>query len=229
MEDNQSIGIDFGTTFSLIYLFDGDRPEPVVYNCKTMFIPTKISYSYNSESQEDCWYYGFEAERDTERTTVIDVKRMLGMSAELPNLNDLIEEWKKLGIKIRSSNDTKCFPRDKIEIEFKRNDEDVFYMSPEKLAGNYIKYLVKEVAEVELNQNQKVVITIPANYSSNQRKATLDAAEFAGFNKENVTLLHEPSAAALCYMMQNKRKPVSYNNLLVCDIGGGTFDHQKFP
>ena len=171
-----SIGIDFGTTFSLIYLFDGDRPEPVVYNCKTMFIPTKISYSYNSESQEDCWYYGFEAERDTERTTVIDVKRMLGMSAELPNLNDLIEEWKKLGIKIRSSNDTKCFPRDKIEIEFKRNDEDVFYMSPEKLAGNYIKYLVKEVAEVELNQNQKVVITIPANYSSNQRKATLDAA-----------------------------------------------------
>lgn len=218
-----SIGIDFGTTYSSICLFMEDEPIIQEYNEDFKHIPTKISYHYDTANEKDCWLYGIEAERVENKATIIDIKRMLGISADLPNLQDIISEWKKLGIIIVPSIDDNCFPKGKIRIQFKRNLNNCFYMSPEKLAGGFIKYLVETVANVSITPTLKVVITIPANYSSNQRKATITAAKFAGFKEENVKLLHEPSAAALCYMML-KKNTFQFNNFLVCDFGGGTFD-----
>ncbi|KAK8890762.1 Heat shock protein ssb1 [Tritrichomonas musculus] len=223
MNAKVSIGLDLGTTFSSIYIFEDGRPEPKEYDCHR-FIPTKVSYYYDIINEKDHWNYGFEAEREMDRTILIDIKRMLGISANIPNLHKLIEEWRKLGIIITESHEENVFPKGKIRIQIKRTNNNTFYMSPEEIAGDFIKYMVEKIAEINITPELKIVITIPANYSSNQRRATLKSAMHAGFTKDNIKLLHEPSAAALSYMMLRPQQSFLYNNFLVCDFGGGTFD-----
>ncbi|MGL4741619.1 MAG: Hsp70 family protein [Sarcina sp.] len=90
--------------------------------------------------------------------------------------------------------------------------------TPEYISGVIAKRL-KEIAEFNLNEKvTEVIVAVPANFTSNQRKATRDALKIAGFNK--IDIINEPTAAAIAYGFDN----LENNKVLVYDLGGGTFD-----
>lgn len=215
-----AIGIDFGTTYSSIYFYNKETHVPKGMNDGSFgeFIPTVIAYK--RIKGKDQYYYGNKAYEKSNH--VIDIKRILGMSPSSLLIQDVVDELKAKGIGIRSvANENGCFPREVIQLELKDpNSRTSKWHTPDELASFYLKWLIEEIAEIQINQNLTVVITIPADFSSNQRKAILRASQKA--NIRNVTLLYEPSSAAFCFIQQSERKV--YNRLLVCDFGGGTFD-----
>ena len=89
------------------------------------------------------------------------------------------------------------------------------------VAADILKYLIERVKKVtEMNVSRFVVI-IPANFKQEQRLATKEAIGNAGFNDNEFRILNEPTAAALAYFVDN---PVREENIIVYDLGGGTFD-----
>ncbi|KAK8899242.1 Heat shock protein ssb1 [Tritrichomonas musculus] len=217
----KAIGIDFGTTYSSIYVYNSatHMPEGKKDGEYGEFIPTEIAYKRIKGT--DQYYFGHKAHEKS--NYVVDVKRMLGISSNSILIEDIKEELAARGIGIRSvGNEEGCYPREIVQLQLNPNSRTSVWHTPEELAARYFKWLVEDIAEVQINDNLKVVITIPADFSSNQRKAILRAAGKANFNLKNVTLLYEPSAAAFCYLQRSSKK--IYQNLLVCDFGGGTFD-----
>jgi molecular chaperone DnaK len=104
------------------------------------------------------------------------------------------------------------------------------YWSPQGISAIILRKL-KQVAEDDLQQPiNTAVVTVPASFDSRQREATLDAAHLAGFDRDRVTLIDEPSAAILDYVVKQIRRRKSYVSLdhsqiiLVFDMGGGTLD-----
>jgi len=91
--------------------------------------------------------------------------------------------------------------------------------SPEMISSHILKHLV-ELAEAELGESiSRAVITVPAYFSDNQRRATLEAGKLCGLNVERI--INEPTAAALSYGIENME---DCSNILVYDLGGGTLD-----
>jgi len=117
------------------------------------------------------------------------------------------------------------YPNDTI-MEVKRlmgSDEKIklkgILYTPEEVSSEILKYLKKN-AEIEIGQAiEKAVITVPAYFSDKQRKATVKAADLAGFQVERI--INEPTAAALAYGIEHMS---SEENILIYDLGGGTFD-----
>lgn len=218
----RAIGIDFGTTYSSIYVYNCSThiPEGIKEGAYGEFIPTVISYK--RINQTDQYYFGNRAYEKS--NYVIDIKRMLGISFNSSDIEDIKDELSSKGIGIRSfRNDEGCFPRQVVQLELKDpNSRTSVWHTVEELTALFLKWLIEKVADIQINDEIKVVITIPADFSSNQRKALLKAAQKANLNTQNVTLLYEPSSAAFCFIHHSARK--IFNRLLVCDFGGGTFD-----
>jgi len=102
--------------------------------------------------------------------------------------------------------------------------------SPQGISAIILRKL-KQAADERLQQSiEAAVITVPASFDSRQREATLDAADLAGFDRDQVTLIDEPTAAILDYVVKQIRRRVSYISferpqvILVFDMGGGTLD-----
>lgn len=110
------------------------------------------------------------------------------------------------------------------EIKRKMGEETTVNMdgeeyTPQEISAMIIKYL-KESAEKDLGDEiSEAVITVPSNFNDLQRRATMDAAEIAGLKVERI--INEPTAAALAYGLEHYEKE---ENILVYDLGGGTFD-----
>jgi molecular chaperone DnaK len=103
-------------------------------------------------------------------------------------------------------------------------------LSPQGVSALILRKL-RQAAEEHLQQPVKgAIVTVPASFDSRQREATLEAAELAGFDRDQITLLDEPTAAILDYVIKQIRRRVSYISfqepqvILVFDMGGGTLD-----
>ncbi|CAG8876826.1 unnamed protein product [Penicillium nalgiovense] len=127
--------------------------------------------------------------------TVFDIKRLIGRRFEDPIVKKDVESW-----------------------PFKVIDQDLL---PQEISSMVLMKM-KEVAEIKLGKKvEKAVITVPAYFNDNQRQATKDAGAIAGLNV--LRIINEPTAAAIAYGL-GAGKSEKERNVLIYDLGGGTFD-----
>ncbi|MEE9373197.1 MAG: Fe-S protein assembly chaperone HscA [Saprospiraceae bacterium] len=198
------VGIDLGTTHSIIaYIKDGN-PE-TIYNQSgsDTLVPSIIHFTDNEGV-----IVGHDAKTklvEAPENTIFSIKRLMGKTYD-----DLGGFTKILGYKIINEDEDKLV---KIQVG------DKFY-NPIELSAMILSQL-KENAEKKLKQSiKKVVITVPAYFNDSQRQATRDAGKIAGL--EVLRIINEPTAASLAYELGTDR---DHEKLIaVYDLGGGTFD-----
>ena len=113
------------------------------------------------------------------------------------------------------------FKDPKVKEEIEKNGQ-LIQFTLEEISSFIIRKMVDNAEEYLKRKINKLVITVPANFTDAQRKATKQAAELAGL--QVLRIINEPTAAALAYGLQNKNMNDHNENILVFDLGGGTFD-----
>ena len=198
------IGIDLGTTNSLVaYISDGTPKTIVNKRGSSSLVPSVVHFK-----EDDSLSIGEEAKEylitHPERT-IYSVKRLLGKS-----FNDLNELGSRLGYQIIDHDEGGLV---------KVNVGDQYY-SPVELSAEILKEL-KRTAENHLGSTiEKAVITVPAYFNDGQRQATRDAGKLAGLDV--LRIVNEPTAASLAYDIGTSRD--HKETIVVYDLGGGTFD-----
>lgn len=201
-KESAVIGIDLGTTNSLIATIDSDTQEPY---CITKNEDSIVPSTINFNNQEIL--VGKEASKkliSDPKNTLYSVKRLMGKSYQ-----EIINQGNPVNYQIIDN-------KDKL-VQVKINNQ--FY-TPIELSSFILKEL-KKIGTDQLKEDiQKVVITVPAYFDDSQRQATRDAGKLAGLDV--LRIINEPTAASLAYGLgidKNQSKIVA-----VYDLGGGTFD-----
>ena len=211
LEDEYAIGLDFGTTFSCIGVYrngtveiipnkNGDKTTPsvVIISNDNKILVGEETIDFLVKNYDSCIY---------------EVKRLIGRQI---NEEQKIELQKRFPFQIITSNEYN-FP----EIQISKNGKNIIY-SPLEISSFIIKKMVSN-AERYLNKKiTKLVITVPAYFNDSQRKLTKQAAEAAGLKV--LRIINEPTAAALAYGFDKNQSQNVNKNILVFDLGGGTFD-----
>jgi L1 cell adhesion molecule like protein len=208
MTKNFTIGIDLGTTYSCVGIWENDRPEIIANNNGNRTTPSCIAYTSDGQliGEEAIEYANIDPEN-----TISNVKRMMGKNFIDEVLQSDIKRWP---IKVIEKNNGKPY----IQVKYKNEIKD---FSPEEISAMILTKM-KEIAEDYIGQKvTNAVITVPAFFNNAQREATKKAGEIAGLNI--LRIVNEPTAAAIAYGF-DKLKPNDNKNILVVDFGGGTFD-----
>ncbi len=194
------IGIDLGTTNSVVAVMEGDKPVIISNEEGGRTTPSVIAFNDKGER-----LVGQVAKRQrvtNPENTIYSVKRFMGR-----RFQEVSEEIKQVPFKVTQD------PNGDVRIEAKGKK----YAPPELSAMILIK--LKKSAEDYLGEKiEKAVITVPAYFNDSQRKATKDAAKIAGIDAQRI--INEPTAAALAYGLDKKND----QTIAVYDFGGGTFD-----
>ncbi|ODV69890.1 heat shock protein 70 [Hyphopichia burtonii NRRL Y-1933] len=203
-----AIGIDLGTTYSCVAHFTNDRVEIIANDQGNRTTPSYVAFT-DSER-----LIGDAAKNQAAMNpvnTVFDAKRLIGRKFDDPEVQ----------------NDVKLFPykiveksgKPHIQVEFK-GETKVF--TPEEISS-MVLVKMKETAEGYLGGEVKdAVVTVPAYFNDSQRQATKDAGLIAGLNV--LRIINEPTAAAIAYGLDKRSQSSSEQNVLIFDLGGGTFD-----
>src|SRR6195256_985128 len=194
------IGIDLGTTNSVVAVMEGGEPVVIANQEGGRTTPSIVAFTKTGER-----LVGQVAKRQAvtnAENSVYSIKRFMGRKYDEVN-----EEMKMVPYKVtRSSNGDA-----RIEINGKE-------FSPPEVSAMILQKL-KSAAEDYLGQKvDKAVITVPAYFNDAQRQATKDAGRIAGL--EVLRIINEPTAAALAYGLDKKKD----ETIAVYDFGGGTFD-----
>src|SRR4051812_2221421 len=197
----RAIGIDLGTTNSLVAYVKNDRPTAIEDCNQRTLLPSAVHYGDRGEIVvgQDALLRAAEHPRET----IVSVKRFMGRGAD-------DAETKRLGpYKFVSPTNG-----DANTVRFAVRDRVV---TPVEVSAEILRAL-KRLAEDELRSVGGAVITVPAYFDDAQRQATKDAGRLAGLDV--LRLLNEPTAAALAYGLEKKQN----GKFAVYDLGGGTFD-----
>ena len=194
------IGIDLGTTNSVVAVMEGDQPKVLINTQGSRLTPSVVAFTEKGEI-----LVGQTAKHQqvtNSKNTVFSIKRFMGRRH-----SEVAQEEKMVPYKIIGGAEEMV----KIEVRGK-------IYTPEEVSAMILQDL-KKTAETYLGEKvDQAVITVPAYFNDAQRKATKDAGEIAGLKVLRV--LPEPTAAALAYgLAKNKNE-----KLFVFDLGGGTFD-----
>jgi molecular chaperone HscA len=196
------IGIDLGTTNSLVAYVHNERPV-VISDCDLeALVPSVVQYGDGGEVVVGRRAAAMASERP--RDTIVSVKRFMGRGADDP-------ETRRLG----PYEFVGAGPGEPNTVRFKVAGGRV--LTPVEVSADILRSL-KAQAEDELRNVGGAVITVPAYFDDAQRQATKDAARLAGL--EVLRLLNEPTAAALAYGLEKRQN----GTFVVYDLGGGTFD-----
>ncbi len=194
------IGIDLGTTNSVVAIMEGREPKVIVNEEGSRITPSVVAWDDKGEV-----LVGQIAKRQAvtnPENTIYSAKRFIGRRFEETN-----EETKRVPYKVaRSSNGDSGFDiRGKI-------------MSPQEVSAKILQKLKKGAEDYLGEKVTEAVITVPAYFNDAQRQATKDAGRIAGLEVKRI--VNEPTAAALAYGLDKKKDEV----IAVYDFGGGTFD-----
>jgi heat shock protein 1/8 len=201
------IGIDLGTTFSCVGVWQNDRVEIIASDTGARTVPSMVTFSDTERLIGDA---SKAAAATFTKSTVFDAKRLIGRPFSDPQLQKDMKHFP-----FRVFDDGKGRP--KIEVETKDGTKQ-FY--PEEVSAMVLQKM-KSIAEAYLGETVKdAVVTVPAYFNDAQRQATKDAGTIAGLNI--LRIINEPTAAAIAYGLDKKTKGES--NVLIFDLGGGTFD-----
>lgn len=202
-----AIGIDLGTTYSCVGVWQNDRVEIVPNDQGNRTTPSYVAFTVSER------LIGDAAKNQTAmnpKNTVFDAKRLIGRKFSDQKVQ---EDIKDLSYKVVSGKSDKAV----VEVEFKG---DTKRFEPEEISSMVLTKM-KETAETFLGKPvTDAVVTVPAYFNDSQRQATKDAASIAGLNC--LRIINEPTAAAIAYGLdKDKSKEM---NVLIFDLGGGTFD-----
>src|SRR5215203_5613892 len=194
------IGIDLGTTNSVVAVMEGGQPEVIVNQEGARITPSVVAITREGER-----LVGQVAKRQAvtnPENTIFSVKRFMGRKYE-----EVSSEAARVPYKVVRSQNGDAW----IEARDKK-------MSPPEISAMVLGKL-KQAAEDYLGEKvTDAVITVPAYFNDAQRQATKDAGQIAGFNV--LRIINEPTAAALAYGLDQKKD----ETIAVYDLGGGTFD-----
>ena len=202
------VGIDLGTTFSCVAIWENNRPVVIANNMGNRTTPSWVAF------QDRNVLVGEAARSKASRlptSTIYDAKRMIGHKFSDPQIQESRRLWPFKVTEHRGN----CA----LEIDFENKSK---VLMPEEISA-YVLAKMKHTAEDYLGFEVKnAVITVPAYFNDAQRQATIDAASIAGLQVERI--INEPTAAALAYGLEKGAGRASAQTLLMYDLGGGTLD-----
>ncbi|KAK8181627.1 heat shock protein SSB [Phyllosticta capitalensis] len=202
-----AIGIDLGTTYSCVANYEGNNVEIIANEQGSFTTPSYVSFTPEER------LIGEAAKNQAAMNpanTVFDVKRLIGRRYDDEIVKKDIESWP---FKVVDHDGSPM-----VQVEY-LNETKTF--SPQEISAMVLGKM-KEVAETKLAKKvEKAVITVPAYFNDNQRQATKDAGAIAGLNV--LRIINEPTAAAIAYGL-GSGKSEKERNVLIYDLGGGTFD-----
>ncbi len=200
MASNKIIGIDLGTTNSVVALMEGGSAKVLINQQGSRLTPSVVGFTDKGER-----LVGQPARHQqitNPKNTVFSIKRFMGRRH-----NEVSSEEKTVPYKIVGK------PEELVKVHV--HDKDY---TPPEISAMTLQDL-KRTAEDYLGEKiERAVITVPAYFNDSQRQATKDAGEIAGLKVERI--INEPTAAALAYGMEGKKN----EKVAVFDFGGGTFD-----
>lgn len=200
------IGIDLGTTYSCVGVYKNGHVEIIANDQGNRITPSWVAFTDTERLIGEAAKN--QAAMNPDRT-VFDVKRLIGRKYDDKEVQ---RDVKLLPYKIVNK-DGKPY------IQVKIRDGEIKVFSPEEISA-MILLKMKETAEAYLGKKIKdAVVTVPAYFNDAQRQATKDAGVIAGLNVARI--INEPTAAAIAYGLDKKG---GEKNILVYDLGGGTFD-----
>ena len=201
------IGIDLGTTYSCVGVFKNGQVEIIPNDQGNRITPSVVAFTESGER-----LIGDAAKNQLTSNpehTIFDVKRLIGREFDDPTVQ---HDIKFLPYKVINKNNK---PYIKVKVS---GEEKVF--APEEISAMVLGKM-KEVAEAYLNKKvTHAVVTVPAYFNDAQRQATKDAGAIAGLNV--MRIINEPTAAAIAFGVNKKSS--GEKNVVVYDLGGGTFD-----
>ncbi len=216
MAEEKIIGIDLGTTNSVVAVMEGGEVKVIPNQEGNRLTPSVVAFTDKGDR-----LVGDPAKRQAitnPRRTIYSIKRFMGRRRK-----EVASEEKLVPYKIVGAPDEPA----KVEIDGKQ-------YAPPEISAMVLRKL-KEAAEAYLGHTvRKAVITVPAYFNDAQRQATIEAAKIAGFDTEwdiedkatggktrmRMRIINEPTAASLAYGLDKKKNEV----IAVFDLGGGTFD-----
>ncbi|HEX8523111.1 MAG TPA: molecular chaperone DnaK, partial [Tepidisphaeraceae bacterium] len=194
------IGIDLGTTNSVVAIMEGDQPKVLINSAGSRLTPSVVAFTDKGEV-----LVGQVAKHQqitNPKNTVFSIKRFMGRRH-----NEVAQEEKMVPYEVIGGQN------DYVKVRARGKE-----YTPEQVSA-YVLQELKKTAEDYLGEKvSEAVITVPAYFNDAQRKATKDAGEIAGLKVLRV--LPEPTAAALAYGLDKKKN----EKICVFDLGGGTFD-----
>ena len=198
------IGIDLGTTNSVVAVMEGGEPTVITTAEGGRLCPSVVAFSKNNERLA-----GQTAHRQAvvnPDNTVFSVKRLMGRRYDEP---EVAKAREILPYKITKGKDGDA------RVHLPQTGKQY---TPQEISAMILRKL-KEDAEAYLGERvTQAVITVPAYFNDSQRQATKDAGQIAGL--EVLRIINEPTAASLAYGLEKK----DAETILVFDLGGGTFD-----
>lgn len=196
----KTVGIDLGTTNSVIAVMEGGKPAVIVNTEGARTTPSVVAYKEGGER-----LVGQIARRQSvlnPENTLYSVKRFIGRRA-----SEVAEERKLAPYQVLSG------PNDAVRFNIRGKQ-----VAPEEVSALVMRKLVDDASKHLGEKVTDAVITVPAYFNDSQRSATKDAGKIAGLNV--LRIINEPTAAALAYGLDKKIN----ETILVFDLGGGTFD-----
>ena len=201
------MGIDLGTTYSCVAVWQNDRVEIIANDQGNRTTPSYVAFT------EEERFVGDPAKNQVAmnaKNTVFDAKRLIGRKFDDPVVQEDIKLWP---FKVVSG----AGGKPSIQVQFKGETK---HFAPEEISSMVLGKM-KEVSEAYLGREvRNAVITVPAYFSDAQRQATKDSGTIAGLNV--LRIINEPTAAALAYGLEKGTSELQ--NVLIFDLGGGTFD-----
>ncbi|KAF2321539.1 hypothetical protein GH714_000350 [Hevea brasiliensis] len=207
--EGKAIGIDLGTTYSCVGVWQNDRVEIIANDQGNRTTPSYVAFTDTERLIGDA---AKNQVAMNPQNTVFDAKRLIGRRFSDHSVQSDMKHWP---FKVISG------PGDKPMIVVKYKGEEKHF-APEEISSMVLTKM-KEIAEAYLGQTVKnAVITVPAYFNDSQRQATKDAGAIAGLNV--LRIINEPTAAAIAYGLDKKGSRSGEKNVLIFDLGGGTFD-----
>ena len=196
------IGIDLGTTNSVVAVMEGGDPVVIPNAEGGRTTPSVVAFTKDGER-----LVGQVARRQAitnPRNTIFSIKRFMGRKC-----SEVTEERKRVPYQIE------CDPQDRVQVKVANVDKS---FTPPEISAMILQKM-KQTAEDYLGTEVKqAVVTVPAYFNDAQRQATKDAGKIAGL--EVLRIINEPTAAALAYGLDKKKDEI----IAVYDLGGGTYD-----
>ena len=204
-----AIGIDLGTTYSCVGVYQNDRVEIIANDQGNRTTPSYVSFTETER------LIGDAAKNQVAMNvfnTVFDAKRLIGRKFKDAAVQSDIKHFP---YKVRSGDHDKPM----VDVTYKGEEKS---FSAEEISAMILTKM-KDIAESYLGHEvSNAVVTVPAYFNDSQRQATKDAGAIAGLNV--LRIINEPTAAAIAYGLDKMGTDSGEKTVLIYDLGGGTFD-----